>query len=80
MDRCSSKLIQRRAGLFEKGTINQEVYDKIKAARTSRKKGRPLSQALHGGGNKMKAALYGVLREESPHLFQDRKKAKHGWY
>ena len=81
MDRCSSKLIQRRAGLFEKGTINQEVYDKIKAARTSRKKGRPLSRALHGGGNKMKAALYGVLREEFPHRFQERKKAKHkGWY
>ena len=63
------------------GTINQEVYDKMKAARTSRKKRRLPSQALHDGGNEMKAALYGVLGEEFPHRFQERKKAKHkGWY
>ncbi|XP_076138829.1 NACHT, LRR and PYD domains-containing protein 1 homolog [Alosa pseudoharengus] len=57
--------------LLSKGLVHPEKYSEIRAAATSEAKMREIYECLRSAGAEGKAAFYGVLLQEEPHLLQD---------
>ncbi|XP_041920120.1 NACHT, LRR and PYD domains-containing protein 1-like isoform X2 [Alosa sapidissima] len=57
--------------LLSKGLVHPEKYSEIRAAATSEAKMREIYECLRSAGAGAKAAFYGVLLQEEPHLLQD---------
>lgn len=57
--------------LLSKGLVHPEKYSEIRAATTSEEKMRGIYECLHSAGAGGKAAFYGVLLQEEPHLLKD---------
>ncbi|XP_076139092.1 uncharacterized protein LOC143122151 isoform X2 [Alosa pseudoharengus] len=77
VDRHRAELIGRVSNvmpiadaLLSKG-LHPEKYSEIKAAATSQAKMREIYECLRSAGAEGKAAFYGVLLQEEPHLLKD---------
>uniref|UniRef100_A0A3P9A6G7 CARD domain-containing protein n=1 Tax=Esox lucius TaxID=8010 RepID=A0A3P9A6G7_ESOLU len=57
--------------LLQRGMIDQEMYNNIKALRTTQDKMRELYIALNSGGVKVKSTFYTILLNKEPYLVQD---------
>ncbi|XP_048120891.1 NACHT, LRR and PYD domains-containing protein 3-like isoform X1 [Alosa alosa] len=78
VDRHRAELIARVGNvmpiadvLLSKGLVHPERYSEIRAAATSEAKMREIYECLRSAGAEGKAAFYGVLLQEEPHLLQD---------
>ncbi|XP_041919528.1 apoptosis-associated speck-like protein containing a CARD [Alosa sapidissima] len=78
VDRHRAELIGRVSNvmpiadvLLSKGLVHPEKYSEIKAAPTNEAKMREIYECLRSAGAEGKAAFYGVLLQEEPHLLKD---------